>query len=331
MNIGRATPHLRVGRVWLRLRPRRQRPSVSVLAVIFICSGVACGRIALDRFLESRAREPVEASRVLLEETALSRKSSLELAKGDARRFVCFVREPRDAAGPFPAVLMLAGFETGRESLDFIEDRGDMVLMSMNYPYPGKPPRGVSVVWSLGRIRRMAFDTLEGAALALAYLARRPDVDPRRILVLGVSFGSIFATAVGAHDPHPSGVVLIYGGGGLPSLAHRNLRRWGWPMPLFLVRPVVRWFFSEIEPLEHVARIAPRYLLMINSERDEMFPPAAGRALFERANEPKKLVWYETGHMDLFDPELVRRITRQVISELEAAGQWPVSRSRPTP
>jgi hypothetical protein len=62
-----------------------------------------------------------------------------------------------------------------------------------------------------------------------------------------------------------------------------------------------------------------------------MFPPAAGRALFERANEPKKLVWYETGHMDLFDPELVRRITRQVISELEAAGQLPVSRSRPTP
>jgi hypothetical protein len=311
--------------VWLRLHPRTQRPSVFVLAVIFICSGAACRRIALDRFLESRAREPIEARSVVLEETALSRKSTLELAKGDGRRFVCFVREPRTADGPFPAVLILAGFETGRESLDFIEERGDVVFMSMNYPYPGKPPQGVSLLWSLGRIRRMAFDTLEGAALALAYLARRPDVDPRRILVLGVSFGSIFATAVGAHDPHPSAVVLIYGGGGLPSLAHRNLRRWGLPMPRFLVRPVTRWFFSEMEPLEHVARIAPRYLLMINSERDEMFPPAAGRALFERANEPKKLVWYETGHMDLFDPELVRRITRQVISELEAAGQLPVS------
>jgi fermentation-respiration switch protein FrsA (DUF1100 family) len=92
----------------------------------------------------------------------------------------------------------------------------------------------------------------------------------------------------------------------------------------------VRWFFSEIEPLEHVARIAPRYLLMINSEWDEMFSPAAGRSLLERANEPKKLAWYETGHMDLFDPELVHRITRQVISELEAR-HLPVIRSRRTP
>jgi hypothetical protein len=41
------------------------------------------------------------------------------------------------------------------------------------------------------------------------------------------------------------------------------------PIPLFLAGPVVRWFFSEIEPLKHVARIAPRYLLMINSEWDD--------------------------------------------------------------
>lgn len=43
-------------------------------------------------------------------------------------------------------------------------------------------------------------------------------------------------------------------------------------------------------------------------------------ALFERAGEPKKLIWYETGHMDLFALELIRALTKEVVAELREVG-----------
>jgi fermentation-respiration switch protein FrsA (DUF1100 family) len=59
---------------------------------------------------------------------------------------------------------------------------------------------------------------------------------------------------------------------------------------------------------------------MVSSRQDEMFPPSSALALYGRAAEPKKLIWYETGHLDLFDRQLIRALTREVVTDLRAAG-----------
>lgn len=103
--------------------------------------------------------------------------------------------------------------------------------------------------------------------------------------------------------------------------SHRhNLKGKPWWLPPWVMGALVRVFFGDFEPLSHVERIAPRYFLMINSRQDEMFPTPSALALFERAREPKKLTWHETGHMDLFNRELIRALTREVVAELRAAG-----------
>lgn len=220
-----------------------------------------------------------------------------------------------------PAVFILAGFETGREGLDFIDERDDVLLLSMNYPHRGSLTlKGFGLLMALPALRRMASGTLEGGFLALDYFSERPDVDQERIILLGVSFGSPFITALGARDARADAVVLIYGGGNLPSLARHNLKGKPWWLPSWVIGALVRVFFGDFEPLSHVERIAPRYFLMINSRQDEMFPIPSALTLFERAREPKKLTWYETGHMDLFDRELIRALTREVVAELRAAG-----------
>jgi fermentation-respiration switch protein FrsA (DUF1100 family) len=199
-----------------------------------------------------------------------------------------------------------------------------MIVLSMDYPYGGpRPLQGLRVLAALPALRRTAFDTFEAALRGVDYLASRPDVDPGRIVVLGVSLGSLFAVAVGAHDPRVAAVVLIYGGGDLGLVARRNLERWGVRVPSFVVRPIVSAFFGEFEPLAHVERISPRHLLMIASDADEMFPPASATALYEAAREPKNLVWYDTEHLDLFDPALIRRLTTDVITALRAARILP--------
>ncbi|MBI4382286.1 MAG: alpha/beta hydrolase [candidate division NC10 bacterium] len=254
-------------------------------------------------------------------ETALSRKFELRLINSRGEHLEYFIREPRDVKRPLPAVFILAGVETGRESLDLIDDRDDLVLVSMNYPRREELAlSGLGLVLAPYVLRRMAFDSLEGGRLALDYLSRRTDVDQKRIILLGVSFGSPIIVALGARDPRADAVVLIYGGGDLGGLARSNLRERPWWVPGWIIPPAVRAFLGEFEPLAHVEKVAPRYFLMVSSRQDEMFPPSSALALYGRARDPKKLIWYETGHLDLFDRQLIRRLTRDVVADLRAAG-----------
>ena len=265
---------------------------------------------------EATPVQPVSVS-----ETALSRKSELKLLNSQGTHLEYFVREPRRATRPLPAVFILAGIETGRESLDLIDDRDDLLLVSMNYPRRETLSLdGFGLLLAPYVLRRMAFESLEGGVLALDYLSRRTDVDQKRIILLGVSFGSPIIVALGARDPRADAVVLIYGGGDLGGLARTNLREKPWWVPGWIIPPAVRAFLGEFEPLAHVEKVAPRYFLMVSSRQDEMFPPSSALALYGRARDPKKLIWYDTGHLDLFDRQLIRRLTRDVVADLRAAG-----------
>jgi fermentation-respiration switch protein FrsA (DUF1100 family) len=37
-------------------------------------------------------------------------------------------------------------------------------------------------------------------------------------------------------------------------------------------------------------------MLVVNAKRDEVFPAARARSLFDLAKQPKKNVWYNTSH-----------------------------------
>lgn len=258
---------------------------------------------------------------VSVPETAFSRKSELTLLNSQGKHLEYFIREPRNAKGPLPAVFILAGVETGRESLDLIDDRNDLLLLSMNYP-GGTDLRlsGTGLLAAPFRLRRIAAETLEGGVLALDYLSRRPDVDQDRIILLGVSFGSPIIISLSAQDPRVDAVVVIYGGGDLGKLARHNMAAKPWWIPGWVIPPTVRLFLDDFEPLDHVEKVAPRYFLMVSSRQDEMFPPSSALALYGRARDPKKLIWYDTGHLDLFDRQLIMRLTRDVVADLRAAG-----------
>jgi fermentation-respiration switch protein FrsA (DUF1100 family) len=74
-------------------------------------------------------------------------------------------------------------------------------------------------------------------------------------------------------DPRPCAAALALGGGDL-----------GW---------------REVDPVQHLPRFAPRPLLLVNMRSDERVPPAAGEALYAAAGEPKQILWFDGGHLDL--------------------------------
>jgi len=147
---------------------------------------------------------------------------------------------------------------------------------------------------------------VEDFQAALAYVKSRPDADPRGVGVFGVSRGAgagllaaagepyvrcavtdgLFATHT-TMIPHMRRFALIYG---KHSPLIRNLPRWyfRWIAHVGL-RYVAKERHCGFPHLEDaMPRFAPRPLLMIHGGADNYIKPETGRALFDRAGEPKE-------------------------------------------
>lgn len=121
-------------------------------------------------------------------------------------------------------------------------------------------------------VRHTVDDVREGLSL----LARRPEVRADRLLVGGFSLGAIVALLVGTEDARTAGVVSI-AGSPLPDMLARQH-----PM----VRPPsedARRYIVAHDAAAHVARLAPKPLLISHGRHDDMVPAAGALRLHEQA------------------------------------------------
>ena len=116
------------------------------------------------------------------------------------------------------------------------------------------------------------------ARLALGYLGARPEVDRERLGVVGYSMGSFLGVLVAAEEPRARAMVLA-AGGDLPE---------GTPFAAVIA--------ALADPRRAVKRFDGRPLLMVHGRRDPTVTPAQAQRLFDAAEEPKELRWYEAGH-----------------------------------
>lgn len=109
---------------------------------------------------------------------------------------------------------------------------------------------------------------------ALDYLLSRPDVDPRRVGVYGVSVGSSFALALAAQRPEVRAAAEVSGFSTWRSIAGDHLPLLG---PL-LIR-------SGLDPLDSVKRLGTRPLLIIHGQLDTIVPVRHADILARAAKE----------------------------------------------
>jgi pimeloyl-ACP methyl ester carboxylesterase len=109
-------------------------------------------------------------------------------------------------------------------------------------------------------------------------LARRPDVDPARIVAFGRSLGSGVAVALASTRP-VAGVVLVSPHDSLAAVGRMHY-------PMLPVSLLLRHRFDSLALAE--AMRAP--LLTIVASRDRIIPPERSRVLFERWGGPKRWV-----------------------------------------
>ena len=123
----------------------------------------------------------------------------------------------------------------------------------------------------------------EDAHAAWAWLRERHPMRPR--LIYGHSLGSAIAVHLASEVHDEAGVIVEGAFTSIPDV-YSSLR-FGW-LPL---RPLITQRFNAGERIADIG--SP--VLVVHGARDQMIQPALGRALFERAKEPKRFILSETG------------------------------------
>jgi fermentation-respiration switch protein FrsA (DUF1100 family) len=131
---------------------------------------------------------------------------------------------------------------------------------------------------------------------ALDYLQSRPDIDARRIGVLGVSLGATAALIAAAETSDLRAVVAEGSFARLQDMAARAMRHF-FHLPVLPFAPVARWMverqidadLATVDPMGAASRISPRPLLLIDDEDDGVLGHGQCQALFDAAGEPKEL------------------------------------------
>jgi fermentation-respiration switch protein FrsA (DUF1100 family) len=143
--------------------------------------------------------------------------------------------------------------------------------------------------------------TIRDGHAALDYCLGRPDVDPKRIFAYGQSLGGAVATVVASERPEVAAVILESTFGDYREIAAEHLRQ------LVGIRALADWLSTMLvsdgyDPIDYVAKIAPRPLLCFTSADDAICYAHLGRALYDAAGEPKEYVEVKgAGHLNMQD------------------------------
>ncbi|MGC3982253.1 MAG: alpha/beta fold hydrolase [Steroidobacteraceae bacterium] len=131
---------------------------------------------------------------------------------------------------------------------------------------------------------------------ALDWLSQRPDVDVEKIGALGFSCGGIIVAQVAAVDTRLRAVVLEATPTSFKDYVLWDHRRWGW-----LSEKPAEWALRTAglrldlpAPSQVIKKVAPRPVLLIAGDQDEVVPTAMVRDLFDATGEPKQL-WIASG------------------------------------
>jgi dienelactone hydrolase len=170
-------------------------------------------------------------------------------------------------------------------------------------------------------IARLATEYARDVQRGLAWLRARPDVDPARVGILGLSLGAIIASRVAAADPDLRGVVLLIGGAGLADIVlSANDRevaqyraalsaRHGVPEPE--LAPLLHAAFDPVDNLPDLPRLGRERTLLVTARFDAVVRRVYGDRLWEAAGRPERSL-LPCGHYStvLFVPWLRRRVRR---------------------
>jgi dienelactone hydrolase len=214
-----------------------------------------------------------------------------------------------EGEGPFPGMVYQHGFPSNRQgirplALDYA--RQGVVTIAIDAPWarPEASDRSYPLTFS-------ETDALEQVQLmmdlsrALDLLEERQDVDPDRLVYVGVSYGGAMGGLLAGVESRLKACVLVVGDGGL--IEHFfGLEDVLYGQGEFESAQEQRAWFDAmwpVEPLNFIGQSAPVALLFQNGRTDLAVPAPDAIRYQRRGSQPKTIIWYDTGHS--LPPQLI--------------------------
>ena len=174
--------------------------------------------------------------------------------------------------------------------------------------------------------------SMEDIRRTVDLLASRPEVDPERIGITGISMGGIVAAAAAEREPRLSRAMLVLAGGDLLSIIHyaretRSLKQLLTTLPA-AERAKVEETIRAVDPLSHADRLRDRAqagkVLMINAGEDYVIPRVCTEKLARALGIADRVEWLEgLGHYTALAmlPQVLETMARFFGQDLPA-GLW---------
>lgn len=246
----------------------------------------------------------------------------------EGERVTALFHFPKGVTGEVPCLVLLYGIGQKMDFVDEIADpyvqAGYGILCIEQYGQGErkieKKGSGLSGLRHLTeRLPRMVIETRR----AVDYLETRPEVDKTQLTFFGISLGAIMGSSALAMEPRFRNGILMWGGGNLPQLLTQNefARNGLQGYQRIALRLLGSGLFSTAEPLKRIHQISPRPLLFQNALEDEIIPKQCTEAYYQKAGDPKEILWYECGHEKGLSMELIYKIIADQINWLRRAGK----------
>ena len=196
-----------------------------------------------------------------------------------------------------------ADFALSRYFAARLADRGVAALF-LKLPYYGeRRPEGGKQRFLSTDIDRSTLSMKQGICdirRAESWLAARPEVNPARLGVTGISLGGITSALATAIDPAIDRGAFLLAGGGLDEIlwemdepeARQYRKQW---LAAGRTRAELKALTTPYDPLTYADRLVGKKLLMMAGNIDEVVPPSAARALWEASGKPP-IRWFDCGH-----------------------------------
>ncbi len=235
-------------------------------------------------------------------------------------RVTALFHYPKGATGEIPCLVLLYGIGQKMSFVDEIADpyvqAGFGIFCIEQYGQGERRQEKTSGVKGLFHLTERLPRMVNEARRAVDYLETRPEIDKKQITLFGISLGAIMGSTALAMEPRFCNGILMWGGGKLPQLLTRNqfARNGLKGYQRVALRLVGSGLFSAAEPLKRIQSISPRPLLFQNALKDEIIPRECTEAYFNKAGEPKEILWYDCGH-DGDDAGLTMELIYRIIAD----------------
>jgi hypothetical protein len=208
-------------------------------------------------------------------------------------------------SGPLPGVIVL-DITGGDQSLSRLISRHlaqngiAALFVQMAYYGPRRPPGrslrllSTDLEHSFGAVRQTVLDLRRAAA----WLESRPEIDRKRLGIMGTSLGSFMATLTAEMEPRLGRLAVLLGGADFVEgyWDHPQAARYRKVFEaLGGKKEHVRELIAPIDPITCVKNLEGRKVLIVAAKNDEIVPPRMAETLWE-ATGKQRIIWLNAGH-----------------------------------